>query len=305
MRPVRRDRVRRELVDHPTVGFVSWRGTPNLMTRLHRHEEVECNFIERGAITYLHRDKLVTLHPARLTLFWAAIPHRLISFPKSTVAHWLNIPLRWLLQHQLPTNLVQAILQGEIIEESDLTQFDFDLRLFHRWHQDLKSPSPERQLICHLELQARLRRLAFSAKSLASSRPLASESRRGAPSASSPEAIGKVELMARFIAENYTEPLRVANIAKLVGLHPNYAMSLFRKAFGMHLSDYLTQQRLAHAQRLILTTDRKILDIALEAGFGSASRFYAAFHRAYGQAPGDYRASQTEAWPHPALTPSR
>jgi transcriptional regulator GlxA family with amidase domain len=42
------------------------------------------------------------------------------------------------------------------------------------------------------------------------------------------------------------------------------------------------QHRLFHARRLLATTDRKLLDIAMEreSGFGSASRFYESFTRA-------------------------
>ena len=39
-------------------------------------------------------------------------------------------------------------------------------------------------------------------------------------------------------------------IGAAVGLHPNYAMNLFKKVFATTLTEYLTQQRLSHAQRL-------------------------------------------------------
>ena len=101
----------------------------------------------------------------------------------------------------------------------------------------------------------------------------------------------KVEEMAQFIAVNHGRHLRVAEIAEAVNLHPNYAMSLFRKTFGISLVDYTTQHRISHAQRLLVTTDAKILDIALESGFGSLSRFYASFSAACGQSPKEYRES--------------
>jgi transcriptional regulator GlxA family with amidase domain len=55
------------------------------------------------------------------------------------------------------------------------------------------------------------------------------------------------------------------------------------------LIDYLTQHRVSHAQRLLATTDRKIVHVALESGFGSISRFNDAFRRGCGCSPREYR----------------
>jgi transcriptional regulator GlxA family with amidase domain len=62
-------------------------------------------------------------------------------------------------------------------------------------------------------------------------------------------------------------------------LHPDYAVTLFRKTFGVGLVNYLTQHRLTHAQRLLAITNHKIARIAFKSGFGSLSRFYHIFTR--------------------------
>ena len=96
-------------------------------------------------------------------------------------------------------------------------------------------------------------------------------------------------MLARFIATHYTEPLTVRAIAAAAGLHPNYAMTLFQRTFGLSMGAYLTQYRVGDAQRLLATTDARIVDVALTVGFGSLSRFYAAFGRACGRSPRAYR----------------
>lgn len=73
------------------------------------------------------------------------------------------------------------------------------------------------------------------------------------------------------------EPLQLGQIAQAVDLHLGYATDLFRKTIGITIMDYLTQHRIAHAQRLLATTNQRVLDIAMEVGFTSASRFYATF----------------------------
>jgi AraC-like DNA-binding protein len=68
-------------------------------------------------------------------------------------------------------------------------------------------------------------------------------------------------------------------------------MALFRQTCGLTIVEYLTQYRVAAAQRLQATTDAGPLEIALEAGFGSASRFYAAFRCLCSKSPCSYRAA--------------
>jgi len=75
----------------------------------------------------------------------------------------------------------------------------------------------------------------------------------------------------------------------MVGLNPNYAAGLFLRHFGMTPTDYLTALRVAHAQRLLLSSELGVLEVALESGFGSPSRFYAAFTRLVGESPGAFR----------------
>jgi AraC-like DNA-binding protein len=49
--------------------------------------------------------------------------------------------------------------------------------------------------------------------------------------------------------------------------------------------------RVNHAQRLLLSTTRTISSVALESGFGSSGRLYAAFAKLVGQTPSAYRKS--------------
>jgi AraC-like DNA-binding protein len=101
--------------------------------------------------------------------------------------------------------------------------------------------------------------------------------------------LSKAEQMACYIAQRYTEPLSVEEISRCVGLHPGYAMTLFQKTFGMTLVGYVTQHRVAHAQRLLATSDKKVLPIAIESGFGSLSRFNEVFRRLCGCTPREHR----------------
>jgi AraC-like DNA-binding protein len=55
------------------------------------------------------------------------------------------------------------------------------------------------------------------------------------------------------------------------------------------MTTFITQHRITHAQRLLATTDDTILDVALDAGFQSLSRFNEAFKAACGCSPSEFR----------------
>ncbi len=101
--------------------------------------------------------------------------------------------------------------------------------------------------------------------------------------------LSRADQLACYIAKNYQQPLTSQSIADANGVHPNYAMGLFRQTFGTTMTSFIIQHRISHAQRLLVTTDDTILNVALASGFQSLSRFNEAFKAACGCSPRIYR----------------
>ena len=263
----RRQSATREAAE--SFGLQSWRWQPALMPLPHRHSEIELNLLLEGTVTYVHRDRFVKLAPHQLAIFWAAIPHQLIERDPACDFCILTLPLDLLLGWKLPPAFVQALLMGEFLVDADPTNAQIDFVQVPRWHADLSSGRPAVTL---KEMESRLWRWA---------------------STWNPASVGswtadhdsKAGWMAHYIVDNYEEPLTVEGIARAVGLHPNYAMTCFKQTFGMTILEYTLQYRVAQAQRLLVTTDSSVLDVAMRSGFGSLSAFYTAFRRYTGQTP--------------------
>jgi len=98
-----------------------------------------------------------------------------------------------------------------------------------------------------------------------------------------------VAAMIGLVLRRYAEPLTAANVAAAAGLHPNYAMAVFRRTTGLKLWDFVLQVRVAQAQRLLLEPGRNVLGVGLAAGFGSEARFHAVFRKLVGTSPDRYR----------------
>lgn len=254
------------------------------MPRCDRHNEVELNLLEGGTLVYLMGGRRVTVTAGRLAVFWAGIPHQILDFECLAEYYVLTIPLAWFLQWRLPDHFTQPILHGETIIEPDEGRLASDWAQFEVWSDDARVGSEEHRHVSLLEVEARLRRLALSMVT-----DVPRPSRRRSPAVVDQQHLSRAEQMACFIAQNFTEPLTAEMIGQHVGLHPNYAMALFQQTFGTTLIKYVTQHRLSHAQRLLVTTRELIVDIAFSSGFGSLSRFNEAFRESFGCTPRQFR----------------
>ncbi len=267
--------------DFAPYGLTCVRWTPTLMPRPDRHNEVELNLLGRGALTYLLGGRKVRIPGRRLAVFWAGIPHQIVGFEGEGRYFVMTVPLAGFLQWRLPDALVRPVLHGRVVVEPDAGRFAADRMRFEGWIGDLRRPVEERRRACLLEVEARLRRLAAAL-------PRGRRGPRVAPVLGEGR-LSRVEEMACHIAQHCHEPLSVGDVARRVKLHPNYAMSLFQRTFGTSILKYIIQHRLSHAQRLLATTDALIVNVALDSGFGSLSRFNEAFREAFGCTPRDYR----------------
>jgi AraC family transcriptional regulator, melibiose operon regulatory protein len=271
--------------DLEPYGFTCEVWEPHPMPRADRHNELEMNFVEAGSLTYLMGGRRVTLRARHLSAFWAATPHQVLLSDDVSFYYVVTVPLAWVLGWGLPEPFVQQLLAGTVVEEPDAGVADLDMARFAQWHGDLAPGGQGGEEPVLLEVKARLLRLAASTRRA----PRGSRVHRALASAGE-SASTNVEQMARFVARHYREPIGLDEVADAVGLHPDYAATLFRKTFGVTPTRFVLQHRIMHAQRDLVTTDAKVLQVALDAGFGSLSRFNAAFRAVCGCSPREYRA---------------
>jgi AraC-like DNA-binding protein len=94
-----------------------------------------------------------------------------------------------------------------------------------------------------------------------------------------------VVAMVRHILENLSEPLTVADVARVADLHPNYALNLFTSIMRVPIRKFIVRMRLVRARALLFESNLSIANVAFQSGFNSSSQFYAQFRRAYGVTP--------------------
>ena len=90
-----------------------------------------------------------------------------------------------------------------------------------------------------------------------------------------------------FLQKNnrFTQKVSLDEIAEYVSYSKYYTSSMFHKQYGMTIQDFIINQRIEYAKRLIIETDLSITEIVLESGFASTSNFYSKFIKYTGCSP--------------------
>jgi AraC-like DNA-binding protein len=108
-------------------------------------------------------------------------------------------------------------------------------------------------------------------------------------SAVTPAAIARVTRTVRMIEERPWDELTIVSLAREAGLSPFHFLRMFEKLTGVTPHQYLRRARLRTAAALLTNGSAKVLDVALDAGFGDVSNFNHAFRAEFGVSPRAYR----------------
>ena len=258
------------------------REQPGLMALPHWHAQAEVNYVFRGSVEYQMAGHRVRLEAGALALFWGGLPHRVVDTGPDTYFHAVHLPLSQFFRLRLPPGLQGRLMRGATLVAAEPEAEDAPA--FTRRGPWLASDDP--RLVAHAldELLLRLERIALGAhRVLEAGGAPADALAEGAPGSQG------IQRICGFIAETFREEIDAEAIALSAGLHPKYAMSLFKRCTGMTLNEYVGLMRVSYAQALLLEGNASILQVAMDSGFGSASAFNKCFLKTAGMTPSAFR----------------
>lgn len=99
----------------------------------------------------------------------------------------------------------------------------------------------------------------------------------------------KLNTILSYIRDHLSEQLCLEQLASTVGLSTHYFAHAFKATTGIPPFQYLLRCRVAYAQSLLIKTDRSLVEIAYDSGFGSQSHMTAVFSRILKITPLNYR----------------
>ncbi|MDR6505725.1 AraC family transcriptional regulator [Arthrobacter oryzae] len=103
------------------------------------------------------------------------------------------------------------------------------------------------------------------------------------------QAAAVVDIVLEYVFTNHAGTVKMSEAAALVGMPEPTFSKYFKRATGQNFSDLVRKLRLAHARRLLESSDKAISDICYEVGFSNLSNFNRHFLNDTGETPRNYR----------------
>lgn len=94
-----------------------------------------------------------------------------------------------------------------------------------------------------------------------------------------------------YIKDRLNQSIKIKELAAFVGISQFHFSRLFKQSTGKTPHQYIIEQRIELAKRLLKKEDRVIADIALDCGFNSQSHLGKYFRQLTGITPKTYRQS--------------
>lgn len=101
----------------------------------------------------------------------------------------------------------------------------------------------------------------------------------------------KLDRVLRYIEANLDRKITLSKLAKIAGVGKFYFCRLFKSSLGLTPYQYVIQQRVAKAKKLLACSNIPICDIALDCGFSSQSHLAKHFRSMVRESPMNYRRS--------------
>ena len=100
-----------------------------------------------------------------------------------------------------------------------------------------------------------------------------------------------VKRIKKYALHHITDEFSLEDVAREVHLVPQYVCTLFKKETGTTITEYVMNEKIELAKRLIVMRRGTLAEIAEECGFSDYNYFSRIFKRIVGMPPGEYKRS--------------
>ncbi len=261
---------------------------PHLYNSWHYHRELELLYVIRGDGTRYLGDSIEPFFAGELVLVGSNVPH-----------FWQSDPHYFRGDESVYAELILTQFVPDLLGDGfELSEFQGIRQLINRAQQGITfGPEPLERAVPLLwqlaEVEAgstrRMLLLLQLLDVLATSADYRLLSKLGSQSLLNDASSVRLREVCKFVLENYLRPIRLAEVAAVANMSEKAFCRFFKNGTQKTLVQFITELRLSHACKLLLSGDHSVSEVCFASGFNNLSNFNRAFKRITGKTPRMYR----------------
>ncbi len=272
-----------EQVDARSVHYLE-HGFPHDLVRWHCHDDYEIHLIVASVGKLFCGDHIGAFGPGQLVMTGPGLPHNWISQVGDDEVFELRDRVVQFRQDLVQTMAACATELQPLLPLLERARHGIEFRATsvceaEPWFQRVRGASGPSRIALLLEF---LEFLSLQPDQfLLSTLPM--RSREDASS------LDKVEKVTRYIADNYTRDLQLADVSTLTGMSESAFSRFFARETGNSFTRFLNRVRVSRACELLADTQEPITSICFAVGFNNVANFNRRFRELKSVTPREYR----------------
>jgi AraC-like DNA-binding protein len=99
----------------------------------------------------------------------------------------------------------------------------------------------------------------------------------------------RMNTVIQFVIKNFAREITIAEVAALANMANNSFSRYFSQRTRKSFTGFVNEVRLSHASKLLIETQKSVIDISLDSGFSNLSNFNRQFRKMYQVSPLQFR----------------
>jgi AraC-like DNA-binding protein len=253
----------------------------------HYHQEIEINLVLNGSGTRFIGNHIEDFKDEDLVLIGSNLPHV-----------WKNDPQYFTGDPDLYAHVINLQFQEDFGGKDllSLPEFATISDLLKKSHQGIrfygetyKEVAKKMLKIVHLEGFERFMELLFVLDILSKSIECYCLSSEGFMKKTNPHQVDKINKVYDFMLTNFTKPINVEDVASVANMNSAAFCRFFKQVMMKTFVRFLTELRIGHACKLLISSDITVAGVCFESGFQNLSNFNRQFKEYTGKTPIEYK----------------
>ncbi|MDR1092010.1 MAG: AraC family transcriptional regulator [Prevotella sp.] len=261
---------------------------PHFIVPWHYHPEIEIMYILEGTGTRFVGDHIEKYEEGDLCIVGSYLPHE-----------WRNDDIFFQKGSNLRSSCLCLFFMRELFGNNlmNLPEMEAIKQLLDHAGRGIKFVGESREELgkmireyAHLKGAARVARLIMLLETMASTQEYKLLASIGyARNTINTGDFARFNKVYQYILRNFSRPIRLEEVASLIGLTPNAFCRYFRDRTKKTFVQYLNDVRISHAKKLLIENRMTISALSSESGFNNISNFIEQFKRSTHMSPSEYK----------------